>query len=199
MQPYKYPDSPHVRLHGPAGYTVYGSYREWLRDEFLFRCVYCLHREKWSPPRGVWHIDHRLPQETHADQVVEYDNLVYACAACNLAKGKRDVPDPCSCLLHDAVEVYEDGRIEARTSDAQRTIRRLGLDGPEDAEFRSQLIGIYRLKDYDYERFLTWMGYPTDLPDLAQKDKRCPGNTRPEGIEKSCFALRSRNELPDYY
>ena len=109
------------------------------------------------------------------------------------------MPNPCLCLLHDAVEVFEDGRIEARTPDAQRTIRRLGLDSPEDTEFRSQLIGIYRLKGYDYQQFLTWMGYPADLPDLAEKDKRCPENTRREGIEKSRFALRARNELPDYY
>jgi HNH endonuclease len=199
MQPYTYPNSPHVRLHGPAGYAAYKSYRDWLRDEFLFRCAYCLHREKWSPPRGAWHIDHLLSQEEFPDQINEYDNLVYACAGCNLAKGKRDVPDPCSCLLHDAVEVFEDGRIEARTPEARRTIRVLGLDSPEDTEFRCQLIGIYQLKDDDYEKFLNWMGYPAKLPDLAAKSKRCPANTRPEGIEKSCCALRERNELPDYY
>ena len=197
MQPYQYPDSEHVRLHGPAGYTTYESYREWLRDEFLFRCVYCLHREKWGRRRGVWHIDHWLSQKEFPGQVVEYDNLVYACASCNFAKGKRDVPSPCSCLLHEAVEVFEDGRIEGRTPEAQQTIRVLGLDSPEDKEYRSQLIGIYRLKDYGYEQFLTWMGYPTDLPDLAKKNER--SNTRPEGIEESCLALRTRNELPDYY
>ena len=197
MQPYQYPDSPHVRLHGPAGYTAYESYREWLRDEFHFRCVYCLHREKWGRRRGAWHVDHWLSQKEYPDQGVEYDNLVYACAGCNLAKGKRGVPNPCSCLLHGAVEVFEDGRIKARTPEAQRTVRLLGLDSPEDTEFRSQWIGIYRLKEYDYEEFLTWMGYPTDLPDLA--NKRCPENARPEGIEESCFALRARNELPDFY
>ena len=199
MQPYNYPDSPHVRLHGPAGYAAYESYREWLRDEFLFRCVYCLHREKWGRRRGAWHIDHWLSQEEHPGQVGEYDNLVYACAGCNITKGKRGVPNPCLCLLHEAVEVFEDGRIEARTPEAQRTIRLLCLDSPEDREFRCQLIGIYRLKDYDYGQFLTWMGYPANLPDLAKKDKRCPANTRPEGIKESCLALRARNELPDYY
>ncbi len=200
MQPYKYPDSPHVRRHGPAGYEAYESYREWLRDDFLFRCVYCLHREKWGKRRGAWHIDHWLSQKAYPDEVVEYDNLVYACAGCNLAKGKRGVPDPCSCLLHDAVEVFENGGIEARTPEARRTIRLLGLDSPEDTEFRSQWIGIYRLlKNYDYKQFLASMGFPADLPDLAKKNKLCPENTRPEGIEESCFALRARNELPDYY
>lgn len=199
MQPYRYPDSPHVRRHGPSGYAAYESYRQWLRDEFLFRCVYCLHREKWGRRRGAWHIDHWLSQKEHTDKVVDYDNLLYACAACNFAKGKRDIPNPCSCLLHEAVEVFEDGRIEARTPDAQRTIRVLGLDNSEDTEFRSQVIGIYRLKDVDYEKFLAWMGYPANLVDLAKKNKRCKENSRPEGIKESCFARRARNELPDYY
>ena len=198
MQPYQYPDSPHVRLHGPAGYAAYESYREWLRDEFLFRCVYCLHREKWSPPRGVWHIDHLLSQAEYPGEVLEYGNLVYACTGCNLAKGKRGVPNPCSCLLHDAVEVFEDGQIKARTPDARRTVLVLGLDSRDYTEFRCQWIGIYRLlKNDDYEQFLTWMGYPTNLPDLASKS--CPANTRPGGIEQSCLARRARNELPDFY
>ncbi len=132
--------------------------------------------------------------------MLEYDNLVYACAGCNLAKGKREVPNPCSCLLHDAVEVSEDGKIEARTPEAQRTILLLDLGSPEHTEFRSQLIGIYGLlKNCDNEQFLAWMGYPANLPDLAEKNKHCPRNTRPEGIEESCFALRTRNALPDYY
>ncbi len=43
--PFRYPDGPHQRRHGPRGYASYESYRPWLRDEFAFRCVYCLTRE----------------------------------------------------------------------------------------------------------------------------------------------------------
>ncbi len=44
---YDYPSVPHTRIHGPDGYTNYTSYKDWLRDEFEFRCVYCLNREKF--------------------------------------------------------------------------------------------------------------------------------------------------------
>ena len=197
MQPYQYPHAPHEHLHGPGGYTTYESYRDWLRDEYLYRCVYCLHREKWGRRRGQWHIDHLLSQEDHPELVVTYENLIYSCAGCNLAKGNTSVPDPCSCMLHSAVEVFENGEIEGKTPEARRTIKILGLDGPEDIEFRSLLIGIYRLKEYDYEQFVRWMGYPTYLPDLTKK--RCPTNSRPEGLQDSAHALRARGQLPDYY
>jgi len=41
--PFTYPAQPHVRKHAPAGYKDYTEYKPWLRDEFEFRCVYCLH------------------------------------------------------------------------------------------------------------------------------------------------------------
>lgn len=46
--PFIYPAVPHVRRHGPMGYADVTSFRPWLRDEFSFRCVYCLLREQWD-------------------------------------------------------------------------------------------------------------------------------------------------------
>ena len=46
MPAYRYPNQTHRRKHGPQGYRAAAEYREWLRDEFLFRCVYCLERER---------------------------------------------------------------------------------------------------------------------------------------------------------
>ena len=46
---FAYPRELHERRHGPLGYLDYGDYRPWLRDEFQFRCVYCLCRERWFP------------------------------------------------------------------------------------------------------------------------------------------------------
>jgi hypothetical protein len=34
------------------GYADTDSYRPWLRDEFAFRCVFCLVREQWENPVG---------------------------------------------------------------------------------------------------------------------------------------------------
>jgi hypothetical protein len=49
---FNYPDPRSGRRHGPVGYASYRSYRPWLRDEFTFRCVYCLKREQWGQVTG---------------------------------------------------------------------------------------------------------------------------------------------------
>ena len=44
--PFAYPTTPHTRRHGPRGYKNYKEYKPFLRDEFAFRCVYCLDATK---------------------------------------------------------------------------------------------------------------------------------------------------------
>jgi hypothetical protein len=74
---YDYPSVLHERIHGPAGYTDYKSYKEWLRDEFEFRCVYCLTRETWNPAGAdVFGVDHILHKAVHKDVACDYRNLV---------------------------------------------------------------------------------------------------------------------------
>ncbi len=51
--PFAYPAEPHQRKHAPAGYKDYRACKPWLRDEFTFRCVYCLERELWYPDRAA--------------------------------------------------------------------------------------------------------------------------------------------------
>jgi hypothetical protein len=59
LTPFAYPFDPHQRRHGPAGYANYEEYKPWLRDEFTFRCVYCLERELWYPDRAdSFSVDH---------------------------------------------------------------------------------------------------------------------------------------------
>jgi hypothetical protein len=61
--PFTYPAVPHIRKHAPAGYKNYPEYKPWLRDEFEFRCVYCLQREMWSRDRDAGlSVDHIIPQ-----------------------------------------------------------------------------------------------------------------------------------------
>ncbi len=48
---FAYPPTDHVRRHGPRGYENYENYKPFLRDEFDYRCVYCLLREVWFPDR----------------------------------------------------------------------------------------------------------------------------------------------------
>jgi hypothetical protein len=93
--PFTYPAAPHVRRHGPQGYADHASYRPWLRDEFTFRCVYCLLREQWGRVSATFDIDHFLPVAHHPELAATYDNLLYSCATCNVGKGAQRLPDPC--------------------------------------------------------------------------------------------------------
>src|ERR1035438_5001554 len=99
---FDYPTSAYIRRHGPGGYKDYNSYRDWLRDEFTFRCVYCLHREQWDIRGVTFHIDHFVPSSVHPDGKCEYPNLLYACATCNEAKQDiLDIPNPCDVAFHE--------------------------------------------------------------------------------------------------
>ena len=197
--PFAYPALPHARRHGPHGYADHDGYRPWLRDEFVFRCVYCLRREQWGLVKGTFAVDHFVPVAVRPDLAADYDNLVYACASCNAGKAAHALPDPCEVLLRDDVRVAEDGAIEGDTPEARRLIRVLGLDDAEYTEFRCLWIGIVALAArHDQELFRRLMGYPADLPDLGVL-KPPGGNTRPGGIAASHFERRARGELPDTY
>ncbi len=198
MIPFVYPRAPHLRRHGPAGYAQYERYRPWLRDEFAFCCVYCLKREQWGVVRATYHLDHFRAQVHQPHAARDYDNLLYACAACNIAKGDADVPDPCICMLDGHVTVDEHGRIHGATPDARRVIGKLGLDAPDYREFRMLLISIVQLAaTSDPNLFRMLMKYPDDLPDLSAL--RPPRNTRPQGVHESFRARRDRGQLPETY
>src|SRR5262249_49885769 len=159
---------PHARRHGPRGYLDYESYRPWVRDEFAFRCVYCLLREMWGLVQGAFALDHFLSVVSRPDLVWEYDNLLYGCVSCNLSKGSLETPDPLSSLLDPAVQVSEDGSIHAQTPPARKLIELLGLNRPRLREFRALWIRIVRLAAlHDSALFRRLLGYPADLPDLS--------------------------------
>jgi hypothetical protein len=199
MDAYRYPSRPHRRKHGPRGYHNAIEYRPWLRDEFAFRCVFCLEREQWVNRIGHFHGDHFRPVADRPDLTLEYDNLLYVCQACNLRKGKERVPDPLSALVAGAVLVYPDGAIRGRTLGARRLIEFLRLDGPSYRR-RRRLIRQIIDTAARHKRLLyvELMGFPQDLPDLS-KLKPPGGNSRPSGIDSSYHARRSRGKLPKTY
>jgi len=145
IDPSAYPTEPLSRRHGPQGYVDYQSYRPWLRDEFSFRCVYCLLREQWGQVRGGHAIDHFEPVAHNPDRALDYDNLLYARAACNAAKRDRRVPDPTAVLLSPEVAVSADGAIRTARPEAALLIDTLGLHRPTAREFRALWIGIIKL------------------------------------------------------
>jgi hypothetical protein len=195
--PFRYPDAPHTRRHGPLGYASYASYRPWLRDEFSFRCVFCLHRERWVP--GGFHLDHFLPVATHPALATQYDNLIFCCSTCNTAKHDLEVPDPSTTFLEGSVRVLEDGSIEGVTPEAGRIIRLLGLNSAAYREYRRLWIGIVALAaKWDPGLCRQVLGYPEDLPDLRQL--RPPGgNGRPGGLADCHFVWRLNGNLPETY
>ena len=201
-EPYSYPTEPHVCRHGPGRWKDYQRYRPWLRDEFSFRCVYCLDREVWRDMRERMHIDHFEPQAIRKDLKYEYTNLLYACPACNSQKSDTLLSDPCKVALGDCLQVHEDGRIEAknRSPEGQALIDALALDDPLTVARRRRMIGMLRtLAESNWPMFEEWMGYPKDLPDLNDKANKPPHNDKPEGVAQSCFEKQKRNELPEVY
>ncbi len=194
-----YPTSPHVRRHGPGGYKDYGSYRDWLRDEFTFRCVYCLHREQWYSRSATFHIDHFVPVSVDPQGKCEYSNLLYACATCNEAKQDiLGVPDPCKVPFHQCLRITPEGRVVALNDDGEKLKQVLLLDSDSNVRYRSLLMRTFdALQKADADLYREYMGFPEDLPDL--RAKRVPGNTKPDGAVNCYFVLRERGTLPATY
>ena len=199
MLGFEYAAEPHTRRHGPQGYRDYESYRDWLRDEFTFRCVYCLHREQWYGRPGTFHIEHFLPVAVHPQGECDYSNLLYACTACNEAKGDAlGVPDPCKVALADCLRIQPDGRFEPLNHDGRSLVLRLRLNRQTMVGERCRWIrALKTLRLADPNLYHDYMGFPEDLPDLRQK--RPPANTKPQGAENCYFVLRERGELPAAY
>lgn len=197
--PFSYPVDPHTRKHGPQGYAEYGSYRPWLRDEFSFRCVYCLTREQWGLTKGVFDLDHFTPLAHDLQQREHYDNLLYACRTCNGAKADQTAPDPAQALTAGQIVVQPDGSIEVLTPEAERLVWLLDLDGDDYRHWRLVWMRIIELAErFDRDLYLLLMGFPNDLPNLR---RLVPpgGNSRPDGIENCFYERRQRGELPDEY
>jgi hypothetical protein len=202
---FDYPSVPHRRRHGPQGYLDYKHYKPWLRDEFSFRCVYCLCRETWFPDgEAYFGCDHVRPRSRGPNGISTYDALVYACCVCNA--WKKDFPEALdfgAVALADHLQGQPDGTIRALTRRGQALIDVCALDRPDLVAFRRDLQTLLTLlagrRGEAAERLRKrYLGYPDDLRDLGTL--RPPGgNSRPEGIVTCCFERRRRGELPDIY
>lgn len=196
-EPFVYPQQQHARRHGPC-YANYEQCRDWLRDEFSFRCVYCLQRERWHVLCASFHIDHFIPQKLSAGGGNAYDNLLYLCASCNINKAGKASIDPCVVALGNCVQVERDGTISPLSDDGAFLIKSLRLDHVQYTEYRKLIISaVDHFKETSPALFFEWMRYPTELPDLARLAP--PHNTRPQGVHESCFARKQRGALPDVY
>jgi hypothetical protein len=199
MTSFVYPPTPHIRRHGPQGYASYARYLPWLRDEFAFRCIYCLRREQWGRAAAELEIDHFLAVAQRPELKATYDNLLLVCPICNAVKGSRSLPDPCQALTSDSVAVAQDGTIIGRTREARRLIRMMALEERPATEFRLLWNSVATLaRRFDPCLFKQIMGFPEELPNLSRL-KPPRGNRRPDGVTHSWHARRERGELPEAY
>jgi hypothetical protein len=196
---FQYPGEPHVRRHGPCGYGDYTSYKPWLRDEFTFRCVFCLVRERWchDGPNGFG-VDHLIPKSIRPDLTCDYDNLLYLCNRCNSAKRLGAVIDPCKESLGKHISVSENGQVLALTPPGEHVIDAFNLNNARSTEYRRRKIEcLSRCQENgDSWSIQQELAFPDDLPRLDVL--RC-SNTHPHAIESSFFALRSHGDLPPSY
>ena len=181
---FSYPKTPHSRKHGPAGYRQGVAYLPWLRDEFDFRCVYCLKREQWGQVTGEFGIDHFEPQTRKRELGTDYDNLLYACHRCGLSKGDRSVDIPSALDLRP----HSDGSLEPLTPEGERIINVLDLNSSDFMVWRGTWMRLAELAlSHDEKLYQRLTGWPDEPPDLALLHPP-DGNVRPEGIVDSCFA-----------
>lgn len=135
-------------------FNAYQPYKQYLREDFQYCCVYCaIHENEYGGPRGFT-VEHFRPKSIFAHLVNDYQNLLYGCNVCNPFKGNdwpSDNPlldgvgylDPCEHDYDDHFRLHE-FEIEGLTRPAMYMIERLHLN-------RRQLIKL-RQRRWDEER-----------------------------------------------
>lgn len=182
---FDYPDARLHRRHAPRGYSHYRKYRPWLRDEFSFRCVYCLKRETWGQVTGEFDVDHFQPQALDTEDVDVYENLVYACRHCNGVKSDEIIPDPFQVLTQARVFVTADGTLRPADEEAEKIIEILDLNSSRFLEWRTMWMRIVDLaRKHDPDLLKQLVGFPADLPNLFTLRPH-GGNDRLGGREES--------------
>lgn len=124
----------------------YGDYREILRYDFWFSCAYCSMSE--NEARGIsFEIDHHRPQSDTAERNIHrYDNLMWSCSACNLAKSaiwpsEQEIAKGYRYLRPD-VDILEDNYslegllLRAITTPGEYTITVLNLNRQSQRDIR---------------------------------------------------------------
>jgi 5-methylcytosine-specific restriction endonuclease McrA len=176
--PFDYPQKPHRRRHDPPKFKVHEGFKDYLRDEFIFTCVYCLSRETWNPGAAFFGVDHYFPKSRHEAGRLAYANLVYACNECNRAKGVQLLPAE----LHPEENPYgkhlainRDGSIKGIPPHGDLLIGLLRLDREELNRWRRVHYDIYEeamRKPTDsvaQQRLRDFFGFPTNMPDFARR------------------------------
>jgi hypothetical protein len=175
-----------------------------MRDEFCFRCVYCLRREVWCFQDSDFELDHEVAQSIVPELCRDYANLVYACHNCNQRKGNKRLPSPTDVAFGASMEVIISGdnygTIHPLNTDGTRLIDELSLDAPKITRARRRFIEITRsFENNDRPMLLVWMGFPEDLPNLSSVSPQPKDNLLPGGVAESWYNRRELGNLPETY
>jgi HNH endonuclease len=206
LKPFSFSPFIQGRKHGPGGYANYQDYKDWLRDEFEFRCIYCLERETWYPSRhAAFAVEHILPQSKRPDLVCDYDNLGYACLRCNSFKQDIETLDPSRIALDEHLYFEPDGSAVGRTDEGREFIFLFHLNEVAACNLRKEKLSILQLKnrypdDSNIEMlFRNTFGYPQNLPDLRWPAKQPKTNSRHEGVHECHFVRKLEGRLAEVY
>jgi hypothetical protein len=141
--PGDFPSEPLRRSCRPPSVGDYDRYRSCLRKDFSFRCVYCQSHETEVGPGakyGGFEIEHFKPQEKFSALATRYDNLLWACRACNGAKWHKwpsaeeiargyEFVDPSRDVLGDHLELYNQ-RVVPKTTAGAYMVDEIDLNSP---------------------------------------------------------------------
>lgn len=137
--PFEYPRRRHRRRHTPAAGRHPSAYKPFLRDEFVFTCVYCLSRETWFRSHASLGVEHFKARSWNPSAAKNYANLLYACNDCNRAKGSQPMPDD----LHPEINpwashlrIENDGSVKSLTKDGEAILDILALNEPDLVRWR---------------------------------------------------------------
>jgi hypothetical protein len=202
---FDYPPNPHSRAHWPVGYKAYQTFKPWLRDEFKFRCVFCLIRETWYMNGDAsFSVEHLKPRHIYKQGTLDYANLYYSCLTCNSTKrAVWPIPDPCMESLSNHVRVRNDGTVEGLTRQGLILQHTLKLNERKRVTYRLRMLNLFSLLLSQIadpgarELFRTHFGFPENLPNLRKT--RVPSNKRPNGIHNCHFEQRQNGKLPETY
>lgn len=70
----------------------YTSYKKYLAEDFKHRCAYCNTLDSIASPM-LFTVDHFVPRDVFKEKNIsldtDYNNLMYSCIKCNLAKSNK--------------------------------------------------------------------------------------------------------------
>lgn len=140
MQLFHYPKVRHKRKLSPGPFTVYRTYKKYLKTEFDAICVYCRMPDFLSEVNS-YAVEHYRPKTLFPELETEYLNLFYSCCICNNLKSSfwpdkndeslgRFIPNPCDYVMHNHLRSQTEGTVKPHSLAGVWTIGLLDLNAP---------------------------------------------------------------------